>query len=321
MLVYAKIAGPSILKHNHLTLDKERSMPHISPFHAWMLAIRPKTLPTAVAPVVVGAGLAAAAGKFSPLPALAALAGALLLQIAVNLANDYFDFVRGIDSGERLGPIRVTQSGLIPPERVRAAMIAVLVLAALVGTYLMAVGGWPIVAIGLCSILFALAYSGGPFPLASHGLGDAAVFVFYGPVAVCGTYWVQALDLTAWAVAASLPAGCLITAVLVVNNLRDIPTDRKAGKRTLAVMLGTGGTVREYQILIFAAYAVPALQWAAGWALPWDLLPLLSLPLAVFLIRSVAAVPPPDTLNRILARTAILALIYCVLQALGLILS
>ena len=286
-----------------------------------MLAIRPKTLPTAVAPVVVGTGLAAAAGRFAALPAVAALAGALLLQIAVNLANDYFDFVKGVDSGERLGPVRVTQSGLIPPDRVRRAVILVMALAAAVGLYLIAVGGWPIAAIGLFSILTALAYSGGPYPLASHGLGDAAVLVFYGPVSVCGTYWVQALDVTPWVATASLPAGFLTTAVLVVNNLRDIPTDQKVGKRTLAVILGEKGAAAEYRLLVLAAYAIPALQWAAGWSLPWDLLPLASLPLAVFLIRAVAALPPPKELNACLARTAALALIYCILQALGLALA
>jgi 1,4-dihydroxy-2-naphthoate octaprenyltransferase len=162
-----------------------------------MLAARPKTLPAAVSPVIVGTALAIRDGV-QPLPALAAMLGALLLQIGVNLANDYFDYVKGVDTHERIGPVRVTQSGLIPPHRVRLAMILVFALSALIGIYLIVVGGVPILAIGIASILSALAYSGGPFPLASHGLGDLFVFIFFGLCAVCGTYWVQALGFHRW---------------------------------------------------------------------------------------------------------------------------
>ena len=208
---------------------------------AWLLAARPKTLPAAIAPVVVGAAAALGEHSFAPLPALAALAGALLLQIGVNLANDYFDFGRGIDTPDRKGPVRVTQAGLIPPGQVRFGMIATFVAAALVGVYLVVRGGTPILVVGVASILSALAYSGGPWPLASHGVADLFVFVFFGPVAVCGTYFVQAGSVSGTAAAASLAPGLLITAILVVNNLRDIETDAGAGKRTLAVRLGVRG--------------------------------------------------------------------------------
>ena len=167
--------------------------------------------------------------------------GALLLQIGVNLANDYFDYVKGVDSPERLGPVRVTQSGLISPVEVRRGMIAVLGLAVLVGLYLVQAAGWPVVVIGLASILGALAYSGGPYPLASHGLGDLFVLIFFGLVAVGGTYYVQTLTFKSSVALLSLPVGFLITAILVVNNLRDIETDRQAGKNTLAVFFGCQG--------------------------------------------------------------------------------
>jgi len=164
--------------------------------YAWILAARPKTLPAAVAPVMVGSAMAAVHNSFALLPAMAALAVALLLQIGVNLANDYFDFIKGVDSDDRLGPLRVTQSGLIPPVRVRTAMSITLGLAGLPGLYLVYVGGWPVLVIGAASILAALAYSGGPYPLASNALGDLFVFIFFGLVAVCGTYYVQTLMLT-----------------------------------------------------------------------------------------------------------------------------
>ena len=224
---------------------------------AWILAARPKTLPAAVAPVTVGSAMAAVHNSFSLLPAMAALAVALLLQIGVNLANDYFDFVKGVDSDDRLGPLRVTQSGLISPGRVRVAMIITLGLAGLPGLYLVYVGGWPVLVIGAASILAALAYSGGPYPLASNALGDLFVFIFFGLVAVCGTYYVQTLMLTATVVLIGADVGLLITAILVVNNLRDIATDSRTGKRTLAVRLGASGTKLEFSLLLAGAYCGP----------------------------------------------------------------
>jgi 1,4-dihydroxy-2-naphthoate octaprenyltransferase len=291
---------------------------HISPFQAWMLAIRPRTLPAAVAPVVVGTGLAISQGGFRLFPALAALSGALLLQIAVNLANDYFDCVKGVDGPGRLGPIRVTESGLIAPKHIKAAMITVFGCSAATGLYLIMVAGWPVLAMGLASILAAVAYSGGPYPLASHGLGDISVFIFFGLVAVCGTYYVQTLHLTALAVSAAIPVGLLITAILVVNNLRDIPTDRRAGKRTLAVILGRRGSRIEYLFLLVGAYAMPIGLWLSGSASKWVLLSLASLPMALPLIRVVWAGKGLE-LNQALAGTARLAFVYSLLLSLGLI--
>ncbi len=286
-------------------------------YKSWLLAIRPRTLPAALAPVAIGSALAAADSAFDMLPALGALVGALLLQIAVNLANDYFDFKKGVDTADRLGPVRVTQSGLIAPAAVRGAMLAILAAASLIGFYLMRVAGWPVAMIGVASLAGVLGYSGGPYPLASHGLGDLCVFVFFGPVAVLGTYYVQALSFSTTALIMSLPPGFLITAVLVVNNLRDIATDRAAGKRTLAVMIGPAGSRREYALLVGLAYLVPLAAVATGDFPVWILLPWLSLPLALSAIRLIYTARGRD-LNDGLGRTAMLALGFSLLLAAGL---
>ncbi len=284
----------------------------------WMLAIRPRTLPAALAPVIVGSALAQADGAFRLPPAAAALAGALLLQIAVNLANDYFDFKKGVDTAERLGPVRVTQSGLIAPATVRFAMGATVAAAGVVGLYLVVVGGWPIALIGIASIAGVLGYSGGPYPLASHGLGDLCVFIFFGPVAVIGTYYVQALAWSWPALVMSLPPGLLITAILVVNNLRDIDTDRAAGKRTLAVMIGPRATRREYLLLVGSTYGVPLAACLVGDYPAWIMLPLLSLPLGVRSVKMIYSTTG-SALNEGLGRTAMLALIFSFLLAIGLV--
>lgn len=293
----------------------------ISRRKAWLLAARPKTLPAAVAPVIVGSSLALADEKFDPLPALAALTGALLLQIGVNLANDYFDFRRGIDGAGRKGPLRVTQAGLIPPEAVRKGMTAVFSAAAAVGLYLVTVGGWPILAVGAASILAALAYSGGPWPLASHGLGDLFVFLFFGLAAVGGTYYVQAGEITPLSLAVAVPPGLLITAILVVNNVRDIDTDGRTGKRTLAVRLGPRGSLAEYLTLLGGAYVTAVLLWVSGRTGPWVLLTAFSLPMAIPLVRTLRHRHDDGTeMNRALAGTARLTFLFCLLFGVGLLL-
>jgi len=293
--------------------------PAVPRLRAWLLAARPKTLPAAVAPVVVGTAAAFGDRAFAALPALAALAGALLLQIGVNLANDYFDHRAGIDAPDRKGPLRVTQAGLIPPRQVRLAMASSLAAAALVGVYLIARGGVPILVVGVASILSALAYSGGPWPLASHGVADLFVFVFFGPVAVCGTYFVQSGTLAPAPAAAAIAPGLLITAILVVNNLRDIATDQRAGKRTLAVRLGVRGSLAEYLLLLAGAYLLPPLLLAFGVRGPLILLPLLSLPLALPLVKTLATRHEDGpAMNAALAGTARLALVHSTLLAAGL---
>jgi 1,4-dihydroxy-2-naphthoate octaprenyltransferase len=285
----------------------------------WMLAIRPKTLPAAGGPVIVGTAAALADNVFALFPALAALAGCLLLQIAVNLANDYFDGIKGIDGKDRVGPVRVTQSGLMGPKTVKKAMILVLILAGLIALYLMWVGGWPVFWIAVASVLGALTYSGGPFPMASHGLADFFVFIFFGIVAVCGTYYVQALDLTGTVFFLAFPVGFVITAILVVNNYRDITTDAAVGKRSLAVILGPEKTRMEFKILVALTYAMPVIMAAAGAVSLWAaLLPLLSLPLAVVCIREMNTLTG-SPLNQTLAKTAKLSLVFSLLLAAGLL--
>jgi 1,4-dihydroxy-2-naphthoate octaprenyltransferase len=292
----------------------------ISPLQAWLLAIRPKTLPAAVSPAIVGTSLAVSEGTFVPLPATAALIGALLIQVGANLANDYFDYVKGVDIPERKGPVRVAQSGLLTLARLRLGIIITFVLTALVGTYLISVGGWPVLLIGLASLLSSLAYTGGPYPIGYHGLGDFFVFVFFGVAAVCGTFYVQALSISPMTVVVSIPVGTLTVAILVVNNLRDIETDRQTGKRTFAVIVGANATRFEYALLLAIAYAVPLLLWLSGESSGWVLLPWLSLPLAVRLVQSIWRSTEGPALNQTLAATASLDLIFCILLAIGIVL-
>lgn len=286
----------------------------------WILAARPKTLSAAVSPVLVGTALAYAAGQGRWLPALAAMMGSIFIQIGTNLFNDYYDFKKGADTAERLGPTRVTQSGLIAPSTVLAAASACFALAFLTGVYLVAVGGWPIVAIGLASLLSGYAYTGGPYPLGYNGLGDVFVFVFFGLVAVTGTYYVQAGMVSTAAWLASLPVGALCTGILVVNNLRDASTDVKAGKRTLVVRLGARAGQAEYVLLVALSFATPVVLWLTGLSGPWVLLALLSAPVAVPPLRLVLGAQGA-ALNPALGGTARLQLIFSLLLALGLYLG
>jgi 1,4-dihydroxy-2-naphthoate octaprenyltransferase len=290
----------------------------ISPAQAWMLAARPKTLPAAISPVLVGAALVAADGAFAWLPALAALLAALLLQIGSNFANDYFDALKGADSAARIGPTRVTAAGLVTHAGMRLGIFVVFALAALVGLYLVWVGGWPILATGLAAILAALAYTGGPKPFGYMGLGDLFVFIFFGPVAVCGTYYLQAHTITPPAILASMALGALITAILVVNNLRDIKSDELAGKHTLAVRLGVAGTRTEYLLLLVAAYAIPLIL--AYWQDSlWLLAPVITLPRALQLNAVIHRTSDGPTLNVALAGTAQLSLFFALTLAAGIL--
>jgi len=285
----------------------------------WLLAARPRTLTAALAPVAVGTACAHAAGGVAWGPALAALGGAFALQIGTNFANDVFDAERGADGPDRRGPARAVASGWITPAAMKAAMAAAFAVAALFGVYLAAVAGWPVIAIGLASIAAGIAYTGGPFPLGYHGLGDVFVFAFFGVVAVCGTAFVQRGAVPPLAIAASLAVGALSTAILVVNNLRDRDGDARAGKRTLAVRLGRAGALAEYGLLIAAAYAVPvALAIGRG---PWLLLPLASAPLAVAETAAFVRASDGPAFNRCLGGTARLLLVHGLLLAAGIALA
>lgn len=290
------------------------------PFQTWLLAARPKTLPAAAAPVIVGTAVALNKGAFRPGPALAALLGALLIQIGTNLANDVFDYRKGADTSARVGPLRVTQAGLLAPRQVLAGMVLIFGLAALLGLYLIAASGWPILVVGLLSIASGIAYTGGPLPLGYHGLGDLFVFLFFGFAAVCGTYYVQARAVSAAALWAAVPMGALTTNILVVNNLRDLPNDRAVGKRTLAVRLGVRGTQVEYLLMLGLAYLSPALMWLAGVTTPWVLASWLSLPWAPSPLRLVLR-EGGQALNQALAETARHELVYSLFFSLGLVVA
>lgn len=271
-----------------------------------------------MAPVLTGTGLASFHDSLAWLPAGAALLGAILIQIGTNLANDYYDYVRGGDTQERIGPVRVTLAGILAPETVRRGMIATLSAAMLVGVYLVMVAGWPIVWIGLASVACAVLYTGGPFPLAYHGLGDVFVFVFFGLIAVGGTYYVQALAWPPDALLAGVGLGAVSTAILVVNNLRDIETDERAGKRTLAVRLGARGTKVEYVAVLVVAGVVPIVgfllfAWPAS-----SLIALATGVLAVKPLRIVFGYSEPAELIPALGGTARVVAVYGGLLALGL---
>lgn len=286
----------------------------------WWLAIRPKTLPAAASGVIVGSVLAARAGGFSLGPAFAALGVALLLQIGSNLANDVYDDERGADTAQRSGPLRVTASGLLTRAEVKRGMKTVLAGAFALGVYLTFVRGWLVLVIGVAAIVAAVAYTGGPYPLGYHGLGEVFVFVFFGLASVVGTYWVQAgaPDALVWLMA--VPVGLIITGILVVNNLRDIEEDRLAGKRTVAARIGERATRGEYLACIAVAYALPGVLVALG-ALPLGALAAwLSAPLAFAAVRLVLT-RRGAPLNRALALTGQTALAYSVLFAAGMLLA
>ena len=289
-------------------------------WNTWGLAIRLRTLPAAAAGVITGSALAWFDGFFRLDAALACLLTAILLQIGSNLANDVFDFERGTDTAERAGPIRVTQAGLLTPSQVKWGMVVVFGLAALCGLYLAWLSGWPIILLGIAAILSAIAYTGGPFPLGYYGLGDLFVFIFFGLASVAGTYYVQSgfVSTAAWWMA--IPPGLIITAILVVNNLRDLENDRKGGKHTLAVILGERGSKVEYLICITAAYIVIPIAAGMG-IIPWlSLITWASLLVAIRTTRIVLT-QRGRPLNAALAGTGQVALLFSILFWIGLFLS
>ena len=291
--------------------------PEITRIGAWWLAARPRTLPVSAAPVVVGTAVAWAAGRARWGPALAALLGALFLQLASNFANDLFDFEKGADNEDRIGPPRASQLGLLSPAAMRGGIAVAVGAAVLCGLYLTAIAGWPIVAVGLISIVAALAYTGGPWPFGYKGLGDLAVFIFFGPVAVIGTDFVQGLVLTPEALWASLPIGLLSTAILVVNNVRDIDSDREAGKRTLAVRLGRRGGQIEYFLLLSVSFALLPVFWLSLGRSVFVLLPFVLIFRARSLVRIVSQEHSGVALNAALGSTAQLLIGFALLLAVG----
>lgn len=295
--------------------------PHpVSRTRAWLLATRPKTLPAAIVPVLVGAACARRLGGFDAGTTLLCLLCALLLQITSNFANDVFDFERGTDNDTRVGPARAVASGWISTAAMKQAMWLSVALACLVGVCLIVKGGLVFVILGALSVLCAIAYTGGPFPLGYHGLGDVCVFAFFGLVAVCGTTYLNAGSLSSTAWLSAIAVGCMSTAILVVNNVRDVETDERSGKRTLAVRLGRSAGSFEYLLLLTCANVVPVVLWTTGNVRAWVLLPLVSLPLAIARVAELFR-ERGEALNRTLANTAQLMLVFGVLFSIGLILG
>jgi 1,4-dihydroxy-2-naphthoate octaprenyltransferase len=288
----------------------------MSAAHIWFEAARPRTLPAAIAPVIVGSALAWHDGRFLPAPALLCLGFALLVQIGTNFANDYYDFMRGADTAARVGPRRAVAAGLVSPHTMKRVMMATFAASFLLGLGLVAWGGPWLIAIGVASILAGIAYTGGPYPLAYHGLGDLFVFIFFGLVAVGGTYFVQAGALTTEALLAGVPIGLLAANILVVNNYRDVETDAVAGKRTLVVRLGRGAARAQFILSLVVALAMPIVFVARGHPV-WALLPLALTPLAWAHIRKLRESKTPGELIALLAATGKLLAIYAGLFGVG----
>jgi len=295
--------------------------------HMWLMASRPRTLPAAVAPVLVGTSIAVTRDVFRLGPFIAALLGAILIQVGTNLSNDYSDARRGADTEDRLGPVRVTAGGLVPPRTVLLWTYLTFGAAALCGVYLVIVAGWELLVLGILSILAGVLYTGGPRPYGYEGLGEVFVFLFFGLVAVAGSTFAQLQSWPWESFALAVPVGLLVTAILVVNNIRDMDTDRRAGKRTLAVRLGRERARAEYTLLLVIAFVVLApiaaieIADSGSASALWWLLPWLLAPLAVKLVGVVRTHVDGPTLNGALARTAGLQLVFCVLLAAGILIS
>ena len=285
---------------------------------SWILAARPKTLSAAAAPVIAGAAAAAGDGSFLLWPAIFALLGAGAIQVATNFFNDALDYEKGADTGERLGPVRVTQSGLIPPGRVMRAGFLAMGIALLCGIPLVIRGGTPILVLGLVSLLLGYAYTGGPLPLAYKGLGEVFVFLFFGLAAVCGVYYLETMRLSPAAFLAGAQAGLLATALLAVNNLRDHEEDRRTGKLTLAARFGLTFGRFEISALTLAPYPL-GLFWLLQGKNAAAFLPFFTLPLALHVTTAVFRTPPSRAYNQILARTAALQLTFTLLLSVGLL--
>ena len=288
-----------------------------SPLAIWIAAIRPKTLGAAVAPVLVGTAMAWDAGGFHALAALCALLGALLIQIGTNFSNDYADFLKGADTSARKGPMRVTQAGLVAPETMKRATVLVFALAFVAGLYLIWRGGWPILVIGVLSILSGVLYTVGRYSLAYLGLADVFVLIFFGPVAVGGTYYVQALEINAVVLIVGLAPGLLSMAILLINNIRDVEEDRQAGKKTLVVRLGKRFGIGLYVFCVVVAVLIPLWLFLITGQHPWAVSVIIIILFALPILHELLSDPDPVALNPLLGATGRMLLIYSVVFAIG----
>lgn len=287
----------------------------------WLSAARPKTLVAAVVPVLVGSSIAWYHQLFRLDTTAVALFCAFAIQIGTNFANDYFDFIKGADTDERLGFERATAAGLIKPETMKLATILTMLIAFIAGLYLVWIGGWIVLAIGLASLLFGVLYTGGPYPLGYNGLGDIFVFIFFGFVAVMGTYYVNAMQWTTLSAWASVPVGALCVNILVVNNFRDVDQDRIANKRTLGVLFGEGALRVEYISMLIISFLSLVIIYIFYPVSYWIFLPLLSLPEAVRLNNLIRNNKDKRTLNNTLGHTARYMFLFGILFSAGFIIS
>lgn len=293
---------------------------HPSKLKIWFLAARPRTLPAAVAPIVVGTAVAVREDAFVWWVALLALVTALLLQIAANFANDAIDAKKGSDTEDRTGPTRITAAGYVTYSQVMNATWITLALAMCTGIPLLVRGGWPFVALGIASLICAVAYTGGPFPISYLGLGEIFVFLFFGLIAVTGTAYLQTGELTALSLAASIPPGAMIVGILIVNNYRDREQDARVNKRTLAVRIGPRNTRIEYYLMLALTMLSPFVFWALGWLNAWALITVLSWPMFRQLVQQMQTLQGPP-LNQTLGLTGKTALVHSLLLGLALVLS
>ena len=293
----------------------------MGPLKLWLIAARPRTLPAAVAPVLVGTALAITADQFRAVAFVAALVGSVFLQIGTNLANDYSDARRGADTADRLGPVRVTSAGLVTPRRVLNATWIAFAVAVACGIYLTTVAGPVILVIGIFSIAAGVLYTGGPRPYGYAGFGEVFVFLFFGLVAINGSYYVQLEALDALPLGLSIAIGFLATAIIVVNNVRDVETDRRAGKNTMAVRIGREAAVRLYGVLVAGAFVTLPIALWAGEASALALIGLLAAPLALKPYRTLQERRDGPALNGVLAATGGLLGIFSLLVTAGLLIS
>ncbi len=290
-----------------------------SKINSWILASRPRTLPAAFVPVMVGSALAIYHGIFFPAYSIIALLCSILIQIGTNFTNDLYDHLKGSDTKERKGPLRVLASGLISVKEMKWGIFLVFLLAFLLGLYLVYSVGLTILWIGIFSIAAGLAYTAGPFPLAYNGLGDLFVFIFFGIVGTVGTYYLHAQKFTFLAFLISLPVGALITNILIVNNYRDIEEDKTAGKNTLAVLLGREFSRYEYVFFILVSFFIPFLLHFKYDFNIWIFLPYITLPIAITLVKMIYALTGTQ-LNKTLELSAKFSAVYGLLLSIGIIL-
>lgn len=288
-----------------------------SKWRIWILAVRPKTLWAAISPVIIGTAMAVDSGGFHLISALAALFGGVFIQIGTNLANDYFDYKKGADNSERLGPMRVTQAGLVTPSEIKSAAAISFSIALLFGIYLVMRCGWPIAIMGLSSIFCGVIYTAGPFALSYKGLGDLFVLIFFGPVAVGGTYFAQTLTIEWPVVVAGIAPGLLSVAILTVNNLRDVKSDEQVGKKTLVVRFGTLFSKSEYVSAIFIASVIPLVMWSISRTHLLAIVTILLVPLALPDFKKVLSESSGGELNQVLASTGRLLFLYSLLFSFG----